>query len=41
MKAWTKKYLEWVKTHVRFEQPALEATFADYVQEVDHCRIGS
>src|SRR5207248_3036582 len=24
-KAWTKKYLEWIKTHVRFDQPALEA----------------
>jgi transposase len=35
-KAWTKKYLEWIKTHVRFDQPALEATLAFYVQEVDH-----
>ena len=35
-KAWTKKYLEWIKTHVRFDQPALEATLAHYLQEVDH-----
>jgi transposase len=35
-KAWTKKYLEWIKTQVRFEQPALEATLAYYLQEVDH-----
>jgi transposase len=35
-KAWTKKYLEWIRTHVHFEQPALEATLAYYVQEVDH-----
>jgi transposase len=37
MKAWTKKHLEWIKTHVRFDQAGLEAAFADYVQEVDHC----
>jgi transposase len=36
LKAWTKAYLEWVKTHVRFEQAALEATLADYLEEVDH-----
>jgi len=34
--AWTKKHLEWIKSHVRFPQAALEATLADYVQEVDH-----
>ena len=28
MKAWTKKHLEWIKSHVHFEQPALEATLA-------------
>lgn len=37
MKAWTKKHLEWIKTHVRFDHAALEAALADYVQEVDHC----
>jgi transposase len=36
IKAWTKQYLEWIKSHVRFEQPALEATLSDYVEEVDH-----
>lgn len=36
IKAWTKQYLEWIKSHVRFEQPALEATLSDYVDEVDH-----
>lgn len=36
-KAWTKKHLEWIKTYVHFDQPALEAAFADYIQEVDHC----
>ena len=36
MKAWTKQYLEWIKTHVQFDQPALEATLSDYLDEVDH-----
>src|SRR4051794_7500391 len=25
-KAWTKKHMEWIKSHVQFDQPALEAT---------------
>ena len=36
LKAWTKQYLEWIKTNVRFKQAALEATLADYLEEVDH-----
>ena len=36
LKAWTKKHLEWIKSHVRFPQAALEATLADYLEEVDH-----
>ncbi len=36
IKAWTKKYQEWIKTHVHFDQPALEVTLADYLEEVDH-----
>ncbi len=36
IKAWTKQYLEWIKAHVHFGQAALEATLADYVEEVDH-----
>jgi transposase len=35
-KAWTKEYLEWIKSKVHFDQPALEATLADYLEEVDH-----
>jgi len=35
-KAWTQKYMVWMKSHVRFDQPALEATLADYMHEVDH-----
>jgi transposase len=34
--AWCQKYLNWIKVHVRFDQPALEATLADYVHEVEH-----
>src|SRR5499427_2906573 len=36
VKAWTKKHREWIQSHVRFEEAALEATLADYVEEVDH-----
>ncbi len=36
IKAWTKKHREWIKSHVRFEEAALEVTLADYVDEVDH-----
>lgn len=33
--AWTKKYLEWIRS-VRFEHAALEETLMDYLAEVDH-----
>lgn len=36
IKAWTKQYIDWIKSHVRFDQPALEVTLADYLEEVDH-----
>ena len=36
MKAWTQKYLEWVKSQVHVDQPALEATLGDYFHEVEH-----
>jgi transposase len=35
-KAWTGKYLKWVKEQVHFEQPAQEATLLDYLHEVEH-----
>jgi transposase len=34
--AWTKKYVNWIRIHVRFEQSALEATLSHYLEEVDH-----
>ena len=33
---WTAKHMTWIKEKIRFEQPALEATFLDYVHEVEH-----
>jgi transposase len=36
VKAWTMKYLEWVKRDVHFEQLAQEATLLDYLHEVEH-----
>jgi len=33
---WTAKHMDWIKRQVHFDQPALEATLLDYVQEVDH-----
>jgi transposase len=36
MKLWTAKYMDWLKRQVQFDQPALEATFLDYVHEVSH-----
>jgi len=35
-KAWTQKYLNWIRIHVHFDQPALEATSKYYREEVDH-----
>jgi transposase len=35
VKGWTAKHLSWIKT-LRFEQPAQEATFLDYLHEVEH-----
>ena len=36
MKAWTQAHLVWVKSAVRFDQAAQEATLLDYIHEVDH-----
>jgi transposase len=33
---WTKKYLNWIRIHAHFEEPALEATLAHYLGEVEH-----
>ena len=35
IKSWTLKHLAWVKT-LHFEHPAQEATFLDYLHEVEH-----
>jgi transposase len=33
---WTNKHMDWIKRQVSFDQPALQATFLDYVHEVEH-----
>ena len=33
---WTQRYLQWVKSQVRFEQHAQELTLGDYLHEVEH-----
>ena len=38
MQAWTQKHVEWIKTAVKFDQPAQQATLDDYVSEVEHLR---
>jgi transposase len=35
VKSWTDKHLRWIKT-LHFEQPAQEATFLDYLHELEH-----
>jgi transposase len=37
--AWTQKYMNWIRVHVRFEQPALDATLAHYLEEIDHIAV--
>jgi transposase len=34
--AWTLKYLEWVRSKVRFDEAAQTATLLDYLHEVEH-----
>jgi transposase len=35
-KNWTAKHMDWIKRQVRFDQPASQAAFLDYVHEVEH-----
>jgi transposase len=35
-KNWTQKHMTWVKSQVKFDQPASQAAFLDYVHEVEH-----
>jgi transposase len=34
--AWSSRYLDWVRSKVRFEQPAQVTTLLDYLHEVEH-----
>jgi transposase len=36
IKAWTKQFLEWIKTHVRFPHKAQEVALLNYLHEVEH-----
>ena len=36
MKSGTAKYLDWIQTNAKFNQPALDATMEDYLHEVKH-----
>jgi len=38
VRAWTVKFLEWVKRDVSFEPQAQKAVLLDYITEVDHAR---
>jgi len=38
VRAWTAAYLNWAKKGVHFDQPAQEATLADYLHEVEHAQ---
>lgn len=33
---WTQKHMAWIKSQVKFEQPASQSAFLDYVHEVEH-----
>jgi transposase len=33
---WTQKHMIWIKSQVKFEQPAAQSAFLDYVHEVEH-----
>jgi transposase len=36
VRAWTLRYMEWVREQVQFEQPAQDYTRLDYLHEVEH-----
>lgn len=38
---WTKQFLEWIRTNVRFPHKALEVTLLNYLHEVEHVAQGS
>lgn len=39
VRAWTQRYLEWIKRGVSFEEKAQQATLEDYLNEVEHCGL--
>jgi transposase len=39
MTPWTQKYMDWIKSSVRFEQLAQQWTLEDYINEVEHLSL--
>jgi len=39
LRAWTEKYLDWIKREVSFDQRAQQLTLEDYLAEVDHAGL--
>jgi transposase len=39
LRAWTQKYLDWIKQEVSFDQRAQQLTLEDYLTEVDHADV--
>ena len=39
LRAWTRKYLDWIKREVSFDQRAQQMTLEDYLAEVDHAGL--
>ena len=39
MTPWTQKYLNWIRTSVKFEQHAQEWTLEDHLNEIEHCSL--
>jgi len=39
MRAWTQRYIEWIKREVSFDERAQQLTLEDYIDEVEHCGL--
>ena len=39
MRAWTQRYLDWIKQKVSFDQRPQQVTLEDYLSEVEHCSV--
>jgi transposase len=39
IRAWTQRYIDWIKSEIKFEEPAQQWTLEDYLNEVEHCSL--